>query len=160
MGTMKAFLQRRKQSESGSTEVITTLFMIPIILWLILSLIDVSLYFQARTTVQNVARDSARQVAVWGGNESPLRPYEVPVNVNGFNALFNSATQTCKPGNCKTAPLVNCTPPLTAYAGQEVSCTVVYEYKAINPGNPLTGFTGFMNKPITITEYARAETGF
>lgn len=160
MTTLRGFFQRKIRDESGSTEVVTTLIMIPLVLWLILSLIDVSLYFQARTSVQNVARDASRQVAVWGGNDSNLKPYQGSVSTNAYNSLYNVNTGKCTVGACSQPPTVTCTPSIAPNAGTEARCTVVYHYKAINPGNPLTGFTGFMNKPITITEVARSETGF
>lgn len=146
--------------ESGSSEVITTLFMVPILLWLIFSLIDVSLYFQARTSVQNVARDAARQSSIWGGNQSSLRPFDESVSQNARNALFDEETDTCIPGACSEVPTVNCTPNVTSYAGDTVSCTISYTYRPVYSGNPFTGFGSLLNSPIVITETSRAETGF
>lgn len=156
---MFKLMRKIRQNDSGSGEVIATLFMTPIVLWLIFSLIDVSAYFQARTSVQNAARDGARQVAIWGGNNSPLNPTTQSVAQITKNNIYNASTGKCTPGACKQPPKVTCTPDRTAQAGQQVSCTIVYYYQPAASGNPFTGFTGFLNNSFTITETARAETG-
>lgn len=154
---MFKFIRKARNNESGSGEVVAVLFMLPLVLWLILSLIDVSIYFQARTSVQNVARDSARQVAIWGGNKSPLNPSSTAIATNAKNTLWNG--KKCSPSACSKAPAVTCTPNKTSRAGQQVSCSITYYYKSVAPGNPFTGFSGFLNKKFVIKEVARSETG-
>lgn len=149
---------RAKGEERGSAEIITTMIMLPIILWLIFSMIDISLYLNARSKVTNLARDGARAVAIYGGDDSRLNPYGKTIASDVKSRLWNGSK--CSASACRGAPVVTCTPTVTNSAGQPVSCTIRYSYKSIYASNPITGFAGFLNKDFTVTEHARAETGF
>jgi Flp pilus assembly protein TadG len=158
---VKAFREKilkQKKSERGSGEVITALIMLPLVIWLIFSLIDVSLYFTARSNVQNVTRDAARQVAVWGGNASRLNPSNQAVDKAAYNLLYVNGK--CTASSCTKPPVVKCTPQVTTVAGQTVACSTTYHYSAANKNNPISGFASILNRSFTITETARSETGF
>lgn len=158
MSTLERFMTRF-DDESGDSEIITALLVLPMIIWLIFSTIDVSLYMNTRSSVQNAARDAARQVAVYGGDNSRLNPYAPnTVALTARNTLWNGSK--CTPSACKQAPEVTCTPTIVAKAGDVVSCTIKYYYTTAASGNPISGFAGFLNKPFTVTETARAEVGY
>ena len=154
---IRTTLKPRSKSENGGSEIITTLMILPLILWLIFSLIDVSVYLTARSSVQNAARDAARQVSVWGGNNSRLNPLGVTVATATFNQLYNNGK--CTPGACTRPPVVSCTPEVTNRPGDSVQCSITYYYRSIYAGNPITGFASFLNHSFTVVETARAETG-
>lgn len=158
MRRIERAIRSRIDSESGSSEVITTLMVIPLVLWLIFSLIDTSLYMQARSEVQNVARDGARQVAIYGGNDSRLNPDNKAISQQVFDRLYQNGK--CTASVCDAPPIVTCTPNATTAGGQEVGCTIEYSYRAIYGNNPITGFAGFLAQSFTVTETAFAETGF
>lgn len=150
----------RMKSERGDATIVTTLLVVPILFFLILTMIDVSYYFQARSAVQSVTRDAARQVAIYGGNNNKA------LNPNGNKTVAKVALEKlysggkCTQSGCNSAPVVTCTPTTTTQAGQEVSCTTRYSYKTINPANPITKMFGFTSDTIVVKEYAKAETGF
>lgn len=151
-------LRDREQGERGDGELVTALFIIPIVLWILFSLIDISLYMQTRSEVQNVARDSARQVAIYGGNNSRLNPYGDSIARVTLERLYQDGK--CTPGLCEKAPTVQCTPGTATQAGQQVGCSITYHYRAIFGNNPITGFAAFLGSEFTVTETAYAETGF
>lgn len=155
---MHSYIKRRRE-EKGSSDIVVILLTLPIVIFLLLSLIDISLYFQARTMVQNVTRDAARDVSVWGGASanSPLNPTNRSVQNQARDRLWDG--QQCTSGNCSRSPVVTCTPNQTSRAGQTVSCTTQYWYHSLVPGNPISAFGGLTNASFTITEYARSETG-
>lgn len=158
---MRAQLAKRRaklRAERGGSDVVVILLTIPLVMFILLSLIDVSLYFQARTTVQNVTRDAAREVAIWGGNNSPLNPTGTTVQAQALNRLWDGTK--CRSVSCSRKPTVSCTPTRTTRAGQEVSCTTRFYYASLFPRNPITGFGAMTNRVIEVTEYARSETGF
>ena len=57
-----------KQDRETGSDVVVTLFLIPIFVSLLFGIIDISTYFQTKTQVQNVTRDGARLVALMGGS--------------------------------------------------------------------------------------------
>lgn len=146
------------KQEKGDSEIISVLILLPIMLMLIFSMIDISLYVMTRSTVQGVARDGARQVAMWGGNESSLRGKNVKTpSTNMTNALQHS-NGACKPSACQNGkpPKATCTPKQTSQAGDEVSCSVTYSYQSV-VGN-FSFFGAVTSQPFTVTQYARSET--
>lgn len=158
MRRLTNFLDSKRRKERGDSEVITALMVIPLVVWLIFSLIDVSLYMQARSEVQNVARDAARQVAIYGGNDSRLNPFGKTISQAAFDRLYQNGK--CTASKCVEPPKVTCTPSSTNASGQQVVCTITYRYSAIYGNNPISGFAGFLGSSFTVSETARAETGF
>jgi len=158
MRSIKRAIRSRIGSDRGDSEIITTLMVIPLVIWLIFSLIDTSLYMQARSEVQNVARDGARQVAIYGGNDSRLNPDNKSISQQVFDRLYQNGK--CTASVCTTPPVVTCTPNSTTAGGQLVSCSITYSYSAIYGNNPITGFAGFLGHSFTVSETAFAETGF
>lgn len=151
-------LLRKRYEEKGASDIVVVLLMIPLVLWLLLSLIDVGLYFQTRTMVQNVASDAAREAAIWGGNNSPLNPTGKTVAQNARDRLWDG--NQCRGGLCEKAPVVKCTPDRATYAGRDVSCTITYYPSSVASDNPIGAFASLTSSSFTITETARSETGF
>lgn len=146
----------RLKSERGDSELVSLLVVIPLVIWIIFTIIDVSMYMQARTKVQSVVRDGARQVAIYGGNNSSLNPYDVTVANQTKTMLYKNGK--CIGVRCAEQPTLTCTPAVATQAGQQVSCTSTFTYKSIYGFNPF-GFN-FLMRPFEITEYAFSETGF
>ena len=148
-------LRSKLKDESGS-EAIQALFTIPIFISLFFVIVDTSLYFSARSTVEDIARDAARQVAIQGGNNSPLNPTGRTIAQETYDVLVN-ANGNCTPGKCTAPPTVTCTPTIVTSLGQDVSCTVIYNH------DPLTvdmfGMTKFLHK-FEVTAHARSEVYF
>ncbi len=152
---MLSFLRKRMRDENGS-EAIQALFTIPIFISLFFIIVDTSLYFSSRSTVEDFARDAARQVAIQGGNNSPLNSDGTTVAQETYNLLINP-DGSCTPGSCTEPPVVTCTPAVATSLGQDVSCTISYYH------NPLTvdmfGWTDFLQH-FEVTAHARSEVFF
>lgn len=157
---MNFFRKTLKKNEKGSSEVIVTVLLLPVMFFFLMALIDVGLYFQTRTTIQNQTRDAARQVAIWGGNESRLDPIYINSNKKDSisdRALVSLSESSVRLQNLNKTKKVNfsCTPNSTSQVSQTVSCTLSGgKYKALTPGNP---FTLWLNNELVITETAISE---
>lgn len=160
-----------RKEESGASELVTTLFMLPLALFLILTLIDVSMYFNARSAVQNVTREGARQAAMWGGtgthNTVRLNPGSTSTAQNIANALYNSETGQCKQAGCTKAPEVKCDTYVGASranaaktAGDRIVCRTTFYYSTVTPGSDYFGFAAAIGNKIVIEETTLSETGY
>lgn len=164
-------LRSMRKDEAGASELVTTLFMLPLALFLILTLIDVSMYFNARSAVQNVTREGVRQAGMWGGtgNHTTVRlnPGTTTTADNIKNALYDSVTGKCKQMGCTQPPEVVCGTYVGGIkknaaqnAGDKISCTTTFYYKTVTPGSDYYGFAAAIGNKIVITETALSETGY
>lgn len=160
-----------RKDETGASELVTTLFMLPLALFLILTLIDVSMYFNARSSVQNVTREGARQAAMWGGTGSNqtvrLNPGGTTTAQNIKNTLFDSETNRCKQAGCTKAPEVTCVTKVgnsnlnvAKNAGDRIVCRTTFYYKTVTPGSDYFGFAAAIGNKIVIEETTLSETGY
>ena len=157
-----------EKKEKGASDIVQTLLMLPISIMLILAMIDVGLFFSARTTVQNMTRDAVRQVAMSGGVDTRLSNYDVEAALSRaiYDPSGKSGEKCAFIGCSTTAPEVDCYVvgadgkhvSQATQAGQDVACEVKYKY------SPISFFMGtndnFLNHEYTIVEHARSETGF
>lgn len=164
-------LRHWRKGEEGASELVTTLFMLPLALFLILTLIDVSMYFNARSSVQNVTREGVRQAAMWGGTGGKehvrLNPTSTPTATAIKNSLFDSESNKCKQAGCTKPPIVTCTTKTSTgnsnvakNAGDTVTCTTTFYYKTVTPGSDYFGFAAAIGNEIKLTESALTETGY
>jgi Flp pilus assembly protein TadG len=61
-------LKEKFTSDRGDSTLVSTILVIPLILGILITMIDVSVYFANRGQVLNMVRDGARQVAIFGGD--------------------------------------------------------------------------------------------
>ena len=164
-------LRHWRKGEEGASELVTTLFMLPLALFLILTLIDVSMYFNARSSVQNVTREGVRQAAMWGGtgahNTVRLNPSNITTAGAIKNTLYDSGSGKCLQVGCTKPPEVTCTTKTSAgnssvakNAGDKVTCTTTFYYRTVTPGSDYFGFAAAIGNKITLTETALTETGY
>lgn len=164
-------LRHWRKNEEGASELVTTLFMLPLALFLILTLIDVSMYFNARSSVQNVTREGVRQAAMWGGtgghNYVRLNPTNNTTAQAIKNTLYDSETGKCTQMGCKQPPQVTCTTitsgggsQVARNSGDKVTCTTTFYYKTVTPGADYFGFSAAIGDKIVLTESALTETGY
>lgn len=64
----KMFKKIKKRTDRGDSNLISILFLLPLILMILMTMIDTAVYFSDRAVIQNTARDGARTVAIMGGN--------------------------------------------------------------------------------------------
>lgn len=168
---LRNFVKKRRD-ENGSADLVVTLFMLPFAVFLILALIDLSLYMNTRSSVESVVRDATRQSAMWGGSGT----YEkdgVRLNLTGKSAaqriadalVISESTESnvkCKFSNCVPGkpPVATCNPARVTVAGTTITCTVTYYYKTVTPGTDLLGFSKITSSGFTISSTALSETGY
>lgn len=56
------------KKDDGSSELFAAIFMLPIMLAVLISIVDFGAYFVNRQSINSLARDGARSVAIFGGN--------------------------------------------------------------------------------------------
>lgn len=160
-----------RKEETGASELVTTLFMLPLALFLILTLIDVSMYFNARSAVQNVTREGARQAAMWGGTGTHqnvrLNPGSTSTAQNIKNTLYDSESDRCKQAGCTKQPEVKCDTFVggsartsAKNAGDRIVCRTTFYYKTVTPGSDYFGFAAAIGNKIIIEETTLSETGY
>ena len=177
-----------KSSEWGFSEAAAFIFVIPIIIALIFSLIEVGWYLRYRGMVDEVTRTTAVMVAAEGSNTA--QPWSA-LNSTSFNSWSEFGSRQlrnlCKPipmqtsngdtvtgpitggwggagSRCEQAPSMSCTPgSLQASAGADVECTARFDYKPLTSLARSTlfnlGFGGFFSKDIKVTVRSRASIG-
>lgn len=162
MNRFRAFLM--KHHERG--DVVETVFMVPIAIFIMFAMINLSSYFSVRAQVQNVARDGARLVALYGGNSpNAIRNNSgKPVETAVLDLLWDG--NKCKLSYCASngggqiRPIVDCTPDVATAAGQTVTCNIKYEYSPLAPVPPgLEGLNGVFGQPMSVTATFVSETG-
>lgn len=160
---LRALTQKQSDKETGS-DIVTTLFLIPLIVALLFTMIDVSTYFQTKTQVQNITRDGARTVALLGGASA-----EISLNKEKFGGAGQSVAtyvrnklvsgDKCTISGCTTLPTVTCSPTVATSLNADATCTTVYYYQPV--GGQLVEWLGFgslVTTEIKSTETFKTET--
>ena len=148
-----------KNKEAGDS-VVTSLFMIPFAIFLLFAMVNMSMYFQARGQVQNIARDGARQVALYGGNSNTVARNNTGADVSTltYSRLYNSSTGRCSVSGCSRPPVVTCAPNVAGDAGQDVWCEVTYYFTPV--ATDIFGFGDITAQAFKVRETYVSETGY
>ena len=172
------------RDESG-VEAAAMIIVIPCLVVLIFGLIAVGQMFSTRLTVQGIARDTVRQVAIQGGDLNPHLNQGASWSSRAQKQLSSDGKcklSACKPGKVPNIDCTYITPPgdtppsvgdlnpagtthaeTVPDAGWTVTCVVTYPYQppaSALLNEPVIGMgMGMIVKPFTIVESARAETG-
>lgn len=153
----------RRDRESGN-DIVTLVMVIPIIIILFFTMIDVSYYLQARSMVQSAAQDGARMVALYGGQSGniSLNKSNQPVQNLIMPKIYDSTGDRCIPSACYQPPVVRCTPEVVTEGmglGTEVSCNIRYFYAPASAGlAQLIGFGELLTSEINVTQTSISET--
>lgn len=139
------------RSDRGDS-LVSAVIVLPLIIFLIFTAIDFSLYMGNRGMIQGIARDGARTVAIMGGDGTNNKGTTIEKAYGASRASAcndldaasgykstNSAIECDLIKNLKNSKgLVNiqvnsvtCSPQYTTYIGQRVSCEIDWEYKGI-----------------------------
>lgn len=149
------------KSDSGDS-LVSAVFVIPVILLMIVTGLDFSLYMANRAQIQGIARDGARTVAIMGGDgtattgtplekkygktreeacgaikagspaAAALNAKSTPIECNVMDALNNANGMVNVQINS-----VTCSPEKANAIGTRVTCEVKWKYGGI-PGSGLT----------------------
>lgn len=155
-----------KDREAGDSELVVTLFTIPILAFLLFTIINVSSYFQVRSEVQDAARDGARLVALYGGTTSTAYLNTTGKTVPAIIQARLYKNGKCTFSYCKSAPTVTCSvisasgasSTRATAAGQTATCTISYAYGAVAPIS--FGFQNLFAYPIKVSGTTVTETGY
>lgn len=167
---LRNFVKKRR-NEDGSADLVVTLFMLPLAVFLILALIDLSMYMNTRSSVESVLRDATRQSAMWGGSGTAYDGVRLnTTNLSAAQRITNSlvthsgstSEAKCKFSGCVPGklPVATCSPAKVATAGTTITCSVTYYYKTVTPGTDLLGFAAITSSGFTISSTAISETGY
>ena len=132
---------KRMKSDKGASNTVSFIVIIAFIMIMLVSFIDVGLYFNTKNQMQTAADNGARSVAMYGGNDTAIRdlrggstsPQEL-VRISIPEAYKNpTANKTvvlnkveCKVENSKSGNVIT--------AGDHVYCDVTYTYNGIAGG--------------------------
>lgn len=158
---MKTFREKilKMKEERGSSELPVTLILLPLVIFLIFALIDVSFYMNTRSKVQSVLTQGVRQMALYGGNSAalPLNKTGKPVDRIIYDNLYQNGN--CTLSICQTPPVVTCDTQRATRVGQPMKCTVTYNYRPV-VSDMFIGFTAFLtDPPFTISSSTVSEVG-
>jgi Flp pilus assembly protein TadG len=170
---------RKKSQEDKGESVLTAIIVLPLMFFTIMTGVDMSIMMANKATIETMADNAARTIAIVGGNgnasqATPLeKRYAFMHDCSSDYPAGVSATSTaieCQLGKSlidanlvalevlPQAPDnrngIACTPEKTTFIGQDVTCTVAWEYKGL-PGSGLS-FMQFTNAMKT-EGHARSE---
>lgn len=124
----KNFLEHRVKKDNGAANTVSFIVIIFFVMVLLLSMIDMGVYFNVKNEMRSAAEAGARNVALYGGTSSPLRGVR---GATSAEEVVKAAMQSNFSSILKGNPSIECGPGTTAAAGDEVWCKVSYNYKGI-----------------------------
>lgn len=152
-------LRKRIKGDKGDSNTVSMLFVLLIIFFVAMFVMDVGTYFMNRNVIVNSAQNGARLAAVYGGDsETPVaKKYgalsitpdcakmniSTPVACNVLTELKNGSTT----GHTNISN-VSCGPTKTTKIGQRTWCEISWRYK---------GFLSFLNGDHTVRASAESE---
>lgn len=148
-------IAKRRHSDRADSTVVTFVLVFPLFFAFLITMIDTSVYFANRSVVQQISRDGARTIAIFGGNgdattQSPLeRSYGQPISCSSAQ-LDKTAHRTSVECNVLrrleegsgltnvtfAAGAVNCGPVRAQSVGETTYCQVTWRYGGI-PGSTM-----------------------
>lgn len=87
---------KRFKEEKGSSNSVAFLFILFVISIMLISFIDVGLYFNVKNQVQDAAENGARNVALYGGTGSTNALRKNVSNTDAVDVVYNSIPETFK----------------------------------------------------------------
>jgi Flp pilus assembly protein TadG len=146
-------VRKKLRSDRGDSTIVSLVFVIPLLLGLLFTIFDISLYFSNRAYIQTVAHNGARTVSIMGGNGNATQstPIEAKygmtkadtcgtVSRDGRSGDALKSTSTAIECNMMGAlqdasGLVNvsiksvkCTPDSTETIGERTSCEIKWSF--------------------------------
>lgn len=121
-------MMNRIRNDRGAANTVSFIVIIFFIMVMLVSFVDVGLYFNVKNEMQAAAENGARNVAIYGGTAGSLRGTRNPkeaedVVKNSISEKFNTG------GTSAMAQVTNveCGPSVEP-AGGEVWCVIEYDY--------------------------------
>lgn len=152
---MTRFLAHRRTSDRADSSLVTFVVVMPLFFMFVVTMIDTSVYFSNRSTIQHVARDGARQVALLAGDgtattrtrleESHGREGTCALVKDAATRTANQTEVECQvleryaDGSGLTSVTINrvdCGPSFVDTVGQETYCAVTWAHGGV-PGSAM-----------------------
>lgn len=132
---------KRMKSDKGSSNTISFIVIIAFIMTMLVSFIDVGLYFNTKNQMQTAADNGARSVAMYGGNDTRIRDLrggstspEQLVRISIPEAYKNPTANKTVVLNKVSCGVENSKSGNKITAGDHVYCDVEYTYNGIAGG--------------------------
>lgn len=136
-------LFKRVKEDKGASNTVSFIVIMMFVMILLVSFIDVGIYFNAKNELRSAAENGARNVALYGGTDGSLRDVRTGVS-DAETIVWNSIDTNYTPA-AASSPVVEVRTsgitcgPNKARAGNEVWCEISYKY------NGLAGNFGLFN---------------
>lgn len=153
---------KKFRSDKGGAEITSAVFLVVMVVALLYTFIDFSIYFYNRSVMQSTVKETARTVAIMGGNgtdsmDTPIGSKYGATRTEMCTSEVKTKSQTKEALDAKgmstpiecaglktfatnntligvTVKEYTCTPDMTRKIGQRVSCTVLWNYDGL-PGS-------------------------
>lgn len=151
-------LLNKIKEDRGASNTVSFIIIILFVMILLVSFIDVGVYFNAKNELRSAAENGARNVALYGGTGGDLRKY-VRSDVSAADDIVWASIHTNYQPSESSSPVVvikdvSCGPDEAKEAGDEVWCKIKYQYNGL-AGN--FGLFGFAGDEITVKGVAVSE---
>ena len=150
-------LLNKIKEDRGASNTVSFIIIILFVMILLVSFIDVGVYFNAKNELRSAAENGARNVALYGGTGGDLR--DVRSDVSAAEDIVWASIHTTYQPSESSSPVVavkdvSCGPDEAKKAGDEVWCKIKYQYNGL-AGN--FGLFGFAGDEITVKGVAVSE---
>lgn len=125
---------RKIKEDKGSSNTVSFIVIIFFVMIMLISFIDVSVYFNVKNEMRSAAENGARNVALYGGaSENALRGVRsaTPAEEIVENSIFTKYGGTGSKVPVIEPMGVECGPGVTSAAGDDVWCEVTYKYNGL-----------------------------
>lgn len=155
---------KKLRSDRGDGSLVSLILVIPLLVGLLFTIVDLSAYFANRAYVQTVAHNGARTVAIMGGNGSAAYSTQLEYKYGQTKeTTCDKVSRDKRAAEAKTiastaiecnmmadlqdatglinvsVQSVKCTPSMTSSIGQRVSCEIKWSYGG-TPGSGMSMF--------------------
>ena len=124
------YMERIKE-DSGAANSVSFIVIIFAVMLIMVSFIDMGVYFNVKNEMQSAAENGARNVALYGGTQTTLR--DVKGGKKAEEVVLESINEKFSDGSSKTVEVqtISCDPSGGASAGDKVWCRVDYIYRGL-----------------------------
>lgn len=154
-------LLNKIKEDKGASNTVSFIIIILFVMILLVSFIDVGVYFNAKNELRSAAENGARNVALYGGTKGDLRNARKNAgsDVSAAEDIVWASIHTNYQPSESSSPVVvikdvSCGPDRAEEAGDEVWCKIKYQYNGL-AGN--FGLFGFAGDEITVKGVAVSE---
>lgn len=125
---------KRVKEDKGASNTVSFIMIMLVVMVMLVSFIDVGIYFNAKNELRAAAENGARNVALYGGTEGNLRAHKA--GVSDAEAIVHQSINTNFRPGAATSPVleirdISCGPTKTPDAGSEVWCEIEYRYNGL-----------------------------